>query len=308
MVLVVGDRRQRAERTLRCVLEQAASLNCEVIVVDIGGGEHHPLPGQDQPLVRGLQLSRNLHIGEARLLAVRAARGEIIAFLEDHVTIDAGFLPAVLGAFQDGWVAVGPTVQNANPDLGVSNAVHFLHYGLWNPLNGSGEAELIPGNNSAYRKSILEFYGDRLERLLLTDTVLQMRLRADQHRMYVAPSAQLNHLNATSLKTAVISEYLYHRCFVVARSLEFDWSRLERLWVLLRTPLTPWIRLFRLARISLSRYPSWRRRFLLALPSLIVLQHAAAWGQLVGLVLGQGAAPARFTEFETNYPRPTATD
>jgi hypothetical protein len=135
-----------------------------------------------------------------------------------------------------------------------------------------------------------------------------MRLRADGHRLCSEPRARLNHLNATSLKTAMISEYLFHRCFVVARRIEFDWSGLEKLWAIARTPITPWVRLLRLAQLVIVQMPSWRRQFFLNLPSLVVLQHAAAWGQLVGLLLGYGDAPRQFSEFELDYARPIATD
>lgn len=308
IVLVVGHRRQRAGRALQSVLEQANGLECEILIADLTDGDHPPLPNQDQPRVRVLQVRWGRHLGEMRQIAIAEARDEVVAFLEDHVTIDPGYLLAVSEAFKDEWAAVGPVVRNANPDVGVSSTVHLLHYGLWNPSSTSGEVGLLPGNNSAYQTAVLKQYGDRLECLLLTDTVFQMRLRADGHRLCSEPSARLNHLNATSLKTAMTSEYLFHRCFVVARRLEFGWSGLERLWAIARTPITPWVRLLRLARLVIVQMPSRRRRFFLDLPSLVTLQHAAAWGQLAGLLLGFGDAPHQFTVFELDYSRPTAFD
>lgn len=306
-MIVVGDHRQRALRVLKSVLNQVAALDCEITLIDVTDGEFQPpsVPGKTPVHIQ--MASPNQTIGELRSNAVQTARGMIIAFLEDHVTIEPGYFRAVLDAFQDGCAAVGPTVQNANPDVGISNAVHLLHYGSWGPALEPGEVELLPGNNSAYRKSTLELYEHRLEHLLLTDTVLQMRLKSDKHRLYLEPRARLHHLNATSLRTAVVSEYLYHRCFVWSRGNEFNWTELDRLRVLLRTPLTPWIRLLRLAKLVRTRFPHMQQSFILALPSLVVLQHAAAWGQLVGLVSGPGTAPVQFTRFELEYPRPTAS-
>ena len=308
VVMVVGRHRRRAERALQSVLEQAPAAGYEVILVVVTPGEYQPLEGQDHPMVQTLRAPDTQPIGELRSAGFRAARGNFVAFLEDHVIIEPGYLRSVLEAFHDGWVVVGPEVEHGNPDRGVSNAVHLLHYGLWSPAQRSGESELLPGNNSAYRKDVLEGYGARLGSLLLTDTVLQLRLRADQHRLWLESSARLRHLNATSLKTALISEYLYHRCFAASRSFEFKWNDWKRIGVLARTPLTPWVRLFRLTKSVLRRYPKWRGRLMAALPALIILQHAAAAGQFAGLVWGQGAAPAQFTRFELEYPRSTAGD
>lgn len=308
IVLVIGERRLRAERALQSVLSQSEDIDCEIIIIDAAKGDLQPLRGHDHASVYYLRMLGNQNIGELRLSGLKAAGGEIVAFLEDHVTIEPGYMLAILTAFKDGWIAVGPVVQNANPNIGVSSAVHFLHYGLWNPLIESGEAEVIPGNNSAYRRSILALYGARLGRLLLTDMVLQMRLKVDRHRLYVEPLAQLNHPNATSLRTAAISDYLYHRCFIAERSHEFGWNRLDRIWAMVRTPLTPWVRSFRLARMIFVKNPTSRRRFLLVFPSIFLLQYAAAWGQFVGLLLGQGAAASRFTDFELSYSRRAAKD
>ena len=286
-------------------MEQADGLDCEIIVASLVDGDPRPLPMQNLPQVSTLQARWGRSIGDLRLSAIEQARGEIVAFLEDHVTIGPGYLLAIVNGFSNGCAAVGPAVTNANPNSGVSGAVHLIHYGLWNPFTAPGEVELLPGNNSAYRRSVLGHYGDRLQSLLLTDSVLQIRLRADGYRLWFEPTARLNHLNATVLKTAMVSEYLFHRCFVAARRTEFSWSRLKQIWAIVRTPLTPWVRLFRLAQIAIVEQPSLRRRFLMDLPTLVILQHAAAWGQFVGLLLGHGETPRQFTEFELDYPRPT---
>lgn len=306
IVMLIGSQRARAERALQSVLDQIADGDTEVVLVDAAPGRRPPLAGQSHPNVRSAPASSSEHFGQLRLAAVRAARGEVVAFLEDHVTIEAGYLSCLREAFQGGWAAVGPVVQNANPGEGVSSAVHLMHYGLWDPKRGSGEADLLPGNNSAYRKEVLERYGDRLHRLLLTDTVFQLRLRADRYRLYLHSGARLNHLNATSLRTAVRSEFLYQRCFAAARASEFRWSRLRRLGISARTPLVPWVRFARLIGLLAPASFGRRRQLLAAAPALMTLYHAAALGQLAGLVGGWGSAPDRFTRFELDYARPVA--
>lgn len=304
VVMLIGDQRRRAEAALASVLRQVRGLSCEVLVVDTGQADRPQVTGLRHPLVRVLHFPDAEHFGALRASAVRASKGEIVAFLEDHVTIDPGFLPAVLEALRGDWVAVGPVVRNANPDRGLSNAVHFLHYGLWDPSQKTASPDLIPGNNSAYRKRVLETYAGRLDRLLLADTVLQMRLKADLHGYVVADGARLKHLNATSLKAAMLSEYLYQRCFAAERADEFGWSGRRRVRSLIGLPVSPWVRILRLARRVLSWSPRPMRRFLMSVPALLVLEHTAALGRLVGLVWGPGDTPAKFTRFEMNYRRP----
>jgi hypothetical protein len=250
-----------------------------------------------------------MHFGQLRGHGVRLAKGQVIAFLEDHVLAHSGWLNAVAASFSNDWAAVGPEVHPGNPGLGISDAVNFVGYGLWIPPLERGVVELLPGNNTSYRRSALLRYATQLDGLLLTDTVLQMRLRKDGYRLYAEPEARISHLSPTSFRTAATAEYLYHQCFAAVRAETFAWSRLRRLEYLLRCPIVPWVRLARLGRFVIRRRPQQRALFIAQLVPTAAVLHAAVYGQAAGLSFAAAEdAARRFTQFELNCPRPTASE
>ena len=309
VVIVAGEVRYRGARALASVLGQEGIEDQEVIVIDAAATNSERLAGADHPLVRLFRPEGSMHFGQLRGQAVRLARGEVIAFVEDHVWAHPGWLRAIAASSTDGWAAIGPEVHPGNPGLGLSDAINLVNYGLWNPPLQRGDSLLLPGNNTAYRRAVLLEYGSQLDDLLLSDTVLQMRLKLDGHLLYAEPSARISHLSPVTFRTAATAEFLYHRCFVLTRAQTFAWSRFRRLEYLLRSPLIPWVRLVRLGGFVFRRRSEQRGLFLSQLVPTAALLHAAVLGQAAGLLSRRReSAAAQFTDFELNCPRPMASD
>lgn len=304
IIITTADQRQRCRRTLESVLDQAGLEAAEVLVVDAARERLAPFDRLGSQGVQVIRAPQNLHWGELRLLGLRQARGSLICFLEDHVLVEPGWLEATVAALERGKVAVGPVVENANPGTGISDSVHELHYGLWRPGVATGPMPLIPGNNSAYRRSALFEHEAKLPDLLLVDTVLQEVLKRSGARLHLDPSARLRHLNAVSLADALRSDWLYHRCYGVVRARIGGWSLLRKLVSVARSPLAPWARLIRQWR----RQPMDPARGMGDLAVTILLHHAAVFGEVCGLLFGMGRAGLNFTRFELNYDRPSGPD
>lgn len=303
VVIVVGDRRQRAGQALQSVLAQDAIQNAEVLIVDAGASGARPLAGQDHPRVTVLGGQGARSYGGLKAIGVRAARAEIVAFLEDHSLALSGWLSGLGRAFESPWTGVGGACYPSNPGAGWSLAVGSMTYGRWWPPQQQGETDMIPGNNSAYRRRALLDQGQALDDLLTCDTLLQWRLRDQGQRLYLAPIA-FGHRNETSLRSAWNSVYSYHRCFAHLRARAFDWKIGRKLAYGLLSLATPWLRWLRLVKAGLRngsrlhqlRGVDWLR--------VLFLQHAAAAGQALGLLFGLGSAERRLIDVELNAPRP----
>lgn len=304
IAMVVGKRRARAARALRSVLRQPGIDQTEIIVLDAGGVGVEPLPGSDHPAVRTLQADDANTFGTLRARAVRQARSPIVAFLEDHIEVGPDWLSGLLQAFEGRWAAVGAEVHNLNAQVGISPLIALINYGLWTPPMQKGEASMLAGNNTAYRRQVLMAYESELDDLMLSDTVLQWRLTGDGHRMQADPSVVIRHLNPTTSWDAVQAEYLYHWAFAALRSSTFGWSILKRMGYVLLSPAVPWLRFARLLRLVRKKWPDRFAFYLAHAPRLLLYLHAAAAGQDVGLLAGMRHADAKFTNFELNTPRP----
>jgi hypothetical protein len=303
-VLVVGDQRERAGHALGSILRQEGIERAEVLVLDSGARGLPPVAGSDHPAVELLPRGRAARFGELRAEGVRRARGDVVAFLEDHCVLAPGFLRAILEAFQGPWSAAGGKCLNANPGVGESDLMAVTNYGLWMGRMTKGEATFVPGSNSAYRRAALLAYEPDLVPLLTTDMVLQLRLREDGHRFLLDPAARFGHLNEVSLHSAAAAMFHYHRCMGQARAAVLGWSTWRIVRYLVQSTVIPWVRTWRTVRLSIGQIGRSRGWALRRVPTMLILFHGAALGQALGLVFGVGRSPDRLTFYEVHDPRP----
>ena len=308
VVLVVGERRKRSSEALQSVLRQEGLERAEVIVVDAGGDEVEPLVDADSERVRCIAMEPGTGFGQLKAEGARQARAPNIAYLEDHVVARRGWLQGLLGAFEEGWDAVGVEVHNANPGVGIGDAVGWINYGLWAPPLEAGEAEMLAGNNTAYRKDVLLAYGQQLATMLVSDTVLQEKLLRDGGRLYAEPSAAIEHRNPTSLFNGMKAEFLYHWAYGAIRSDVFDWSWGQRAKYIVLAPVIAGLRWLRLVRLIRRRSSMSVLRFVRTAAVALCLVAASVTGQTLGIAVGLRDAERRFTAFELNGPRPTADE
>jgi cellulose synthase/poly-beta-1,6-N-acetylglucosamine synthase-like glycosyltransferase len=179
----------------------------------------------------------------------------------------------------------------------------MINYGPWTGKQTAREADMLPGNNSAYRRSALLELGSELDRLLLADTVLQWRLIENGGRLFVEPGAVLAHRYPTSLWSAAKGEYLYHVCFADIRAGSFGWPTWLRAAYVAGSALIPWLRLARM--LTGTRDAVTGRLLRRNVVGVVVLLAAAVVGQAVGVLFGSRGTERRFTDYELNEPRPT---
>lgn len=303
-VLLVGRRRDRATRSLAALLAQDVLSEMEILLLEMDGEPEVPLPGSEHPAVRVLQPPAGSLFGDARALAVRRARGAVVAFVEEHSFARPGWAAALLTAHAGPWAGVAPRIVNANPGVGRSDVTFAMTYGLFAAPVGEAVG-LLPGHNSSYRRRVLLAYGERLPRLLASENLLVTVLRRDGHRVTVIGGAVVEHLNQARLGGAAAALFNYNRFYAPLRAAELAWSPWRRLAYLLATPVVPlyflWGQSRRLKRLTAADgRPATLRHPVFTL----VCQTAAALGQAVGLVLEEGDGHARFTDQELNAERP----
>jgi hypothetical protein len=303
-VVVVGSLRDRARRGLRTLVAQAQPAT-EILIVDVSPADSAPFPDQPIEGVRLLRLPEGTTFARARAEGVRAARGRIVAFLEEHVLPLDGWTAAVIEAHREAHAGIGGEVANANPGIGCSDIAGLMSYGLFYAPQQPREAPLIVGHNSSYKRDVLLSLGDDLDRLLSCDLVLMMRLRKLGHRLFLDPRIRVAHINETAIRSTCRGYFLHHRTYGPLRAREAGWPWWRRLVYVAATPVIPVYFL-----VWFRRYLGRHRPDLLPLLDRGVLrvyaaQLAGASGQALGLLIGPGRAEAAFTRFELTEPRMT---
>jgi len=306
VVLVAPDGWTPLRRTVAALARQEIASRLELVLVV---PESHPI-ALDAPevagdvvgigAVRSVVVAQISASGAPRAAGARAARAPVVAFAEDHCFPDAGWGEALLAAHRGPWAAVGPAIRNANPRTLLSWADLFIGYGPWLAPGAAREMDHLPGHNSSYKRAVLESYGESLEGMLETETLLHWDLRRRGHRLYFEPAATAAHMNFAVLRSWIAIHFLYGRLFASTRAREWGWLR--RTAFALGAPLIPAVRL---ARTVSAVHGSGAGAAVLAraLPWIVLALVLDGCGQLAGYAVGPGHVRQRAAELEAHRDR-----
>src|SRR5689334_9392542 len=175
-VLVAGSRRERAQRVVDAVAAQTAVNEIELIIVDLARDE---IPRFNIPKgLRSVYVSRPdvSGWGAARSAGVRAANGEVVAFIEDHCFPEPEWASILIKEHRNGWGAVGYAFKSGNPESFVARASLLGRYGDFVHPAHRRQALLVGGNNVSYKRDLLLSFGLGLDDLLSIDFNLQEAL------------------------------------------------------------------------------------------------------------------------------------
>lgn len=303
VVLAVGARRDRAVGCLASILAQEPIDRLEVLLFELGPEGVAPLPGSDHPSVRVLRRPPDTLYSAAKAEGVRVASAPVVAFIEEHVRAHPGWAAALIEAHRGPWAGVGPEVHNGNPRVALSRTIQLINYHSWMPPAPRAEFGMLPGHNSSFKRDVLLSYGDGLQDLLRAEVVLHLRLHRDGHRLLLEPAARIEHINESTIGSAMRGRFLWNRIYAPQRARSFGWSRTRRLLYVVGMPLVPLYSLARLFLFLARRRPALLARAVAGSPALFVAQLAAGAGQSLGLLFGTGDAEARFSHFEMNEYR-----
>lgn len=297
VILITPDTFDTIRRTTGCIARQGVSRRIELVIIAPVGARVDVEPDLAASLA-GVQIVRLPTLrptGPARAAGIRAARAPIAVFAEEHCFPEPGWAEALLAAHRGDYAAVGPAMQNANPDTVVSWADFLIGYGPWAAPIEKGDVEYLPGHNSSYKAAVLLEYGEALDQLMEAETVLMWDLRAKGHRLLIEPAARASHMNFGIWSTWIRIMFLNGRGFADTRSAR--WSLARRLAFAVASPLIPVVRLARTVRHVRRvgrRAPSMGR----LLPTIGTGLVFDAIGQMMGYTLGAGTAHERLAALE----------
>ncbi len=242
----------------------------------------------------------------AMVVGMLAAQAEWVVLGEDHSYVAPGWAEALIETQRENngdWVAVGPSVDNANPGTGMSWATLVLNYGLWlRPKSAQGKAAArtdIPSHNSSYRREALLALGEGPLREMLRYNRLHAKLLEAGQRLCVDERAVVFHLNPSRWLESLPVRFAVGRQFGGVRAREGGWSVGRRALYVVASPLIPFMGLRAVVR-NLRRSGRWdvvRPSFVCAIGALVAV---AAAGEVVGYILGPGdmSQPRADAEFE----------
>ncbi|MBW4495136.1 MAG: glycosyltransferase [Oscillatoria princeps RMCB-10] len=303
VIIATPDTFKTIQKTLSYLRAQTVKEQLEIVIVapskDQLGLDESEL--QDFFKFQVVEVGPIPSVAFANAAGVRHASAPVVAFAETHAFPNPEWAEALIEAHKQPRAAVGPAMVNGNPDSAISWASFLIAYSRWMEPVEAGTIEDLPGHNSCYKREILlEKYGDKLDTLLETESILHWDLRSSGYELYLEPRAKTQHLNPT-LPASFLGELFYYgRLFAAARAQH--WSFFRRLVYTVSSPLIPLVRIrHTLPNVRRAKQHYKLPRFVW--PPIIAGLIAASVGEMLGYALGAGNAMEQMKEYEYHRER-----
>lgn len=283
----------RAEATLGRVLralqpQVEANPEREAVLVDSTGDGAAERLGRDWPWLRIVALESRTLPGRARNLGARAARGELLAFLDADAIPDPDWLDELERAFGPGVDMVAGAIVNGTPGSPWGTTAHLLEFVDWLPDRTRPVPHAASANLLVARRAFDRAGGFAEDLWPGEDTLLTFGAGA-AGRLGFAPRARVAHLNRTERAQVLRHQRRLGASFVATcRVVPLGGHQLAR------PALAPLAVLARIA-VLVARgraHPALARELARHAPRLVA--GLAAWG--IGVARSATGAPGQGTD------------
>ena len=285
IVVAVVDPWPAIRTCLESLVPQSSDNSVEILVAD-GGGQ--ALPERQAPsCVRWLRKTGG-SIFQMRALGLAEARGDIVAFTEDHCRVAPDWCRTLLDLhhlYPDAG-AIGGAVENGS-DSRIQDCVHFLiANGPFMRPNEQGAGPTLTGQaNVSFKKKVLtsELPEAGVHQMELNRELLNrgIELRMDD-RLVVW------HIQSLGLAGTCRMHFHTGRCIAGFRLPRLSgWDRVLRIGSCAILPVFLAVRTAR----TVLRKKRCRLSLAVGLPFLVLFVSCHAAGELAGYILGPGNSP-----------------
>lgn len=268
---------------------QTRAAGGELIVADGDGAGLPPDAGSET--YPGMVVVRDpgASVFALRAQAAALARGEVIAFTEDHCLAPPDWCERILNSHAEhpSAPAIGGAVENGSTETVMDWANFLITFGAFVPPVRADQRERCPAPaNLSYKRATLP--GERL-----APGWMEYELNPDlfvRGEMIVDDRIRLVHIQPTSLRRACVMNFHNGRSTSGMLAAGRPWRERRRM---LRVRLGRPLNVFRETLRTVRGKPSVRRQTAEALPLLALLALCHGAGEYVGCLAGPGASPER---------------
>jgi hypothetical protein len=225
------------------------------------------------------------HHDVLRARGLAAARGAIVALLEDQGRPEPRWSANILAAHRADAAAIGGAIENGI-DRPLNWAVYFCDFAKYqNPLP-AGPSRFASDANTCYKRAALESVRTLWQRSF-REVVVNGALVAAGKSVLLSPDIVVHqHRSGLELRAALAERFVWGRSYATTRSAML--SRPRRLLYALLSPLLPPVMLSRMARLA------WQRgrhvgKFVAAIPLLVLLTCSWSAGECLGYLSSGGS-------------------
>jgi hypothetical protein len=217
------------------------------------------------------------HHDELRSRGILAARGRIVALLEDHERPDPQWCRRLVDKHRRDYVAVGGAIENG-VDRALNWAVYFCDSGRYQNPVPDGESTFASDANVSYKRAALEAIRPVWEESFIEPAV-NGALRAKGWKIALSPDLVVYQHRQLEILGALRERFIWGRSFGTARSRMT--GRGWRLCYAALSPAIPVLVLFRMIRNVMEKR-RLRAEFWRAFPITALLTLSWSAGELAG--------------------------
>ena len=229
-------------------------------------------------------------VPELRTRAIERARGDVIAILEDHCTVDESWATEIRKAHELPYSIVGGSVENVSGSSPLNWAVYFYDYGPYMLPDVPRVVRSLTGLNLSYKRAVLEELKE-WHRNGFYETSINEELQRRGYQLYLMPSAIVYHNKEYRLKKSIGETYHHGRLFAALRVSAA--SLHERAYRAATSLLLP---ILLPARIALRtfRKNNHVKELIAAFPYLLLLMSVWSYGEFCGYVWREGTSARKW--------------
>jgi hypothetical protein len=273
-------------RCLEALSGQQTGVVFEVIVPsDETLGDVAPLRSAF-PGVDFVELDGKHTYAQLRAVGAQRATGRLLAVTEDHCLPDPDWVQNIVDAHAGSQVAIGGVVKKRGPDKSLNWAVYFLDYLRYMPPVQGGETHELTDLNVSYKMSALQEIRDVWTREFHEPSV-HAALEARGGALWLSPDIVVQQRRQLRIGHALWDRYAFGRLFGSTRAASVPVTK--RMIYAVLAPVLPALLVVRLTRHILNK-KRHLGAFVTALPHIILLASAWAWGEFVGYLTGTSVA------------------
>ncbi len=237
------------------------------------------------PVVTFIDAPLQCPVPKLRLIGYQASSADYVAFIEDDCIINPNWIESVLRHHSAGLEVVGGSLQADNYENPIDWAMFLCEYGRFSE-NVERKVKLLPGNNTSYKRSLLDSHADAFStnrgiyEVFLNENLIQLgtNLYFDGVNM---PAKIINRWSLRELTTSALHHGRYYAHMRLKK-----WGLAQRLLFASLALLLPPLLVLRLFA-AICRGP-YLLKFLICLPQVFLFYMYWSAGEWLGSIVGPG--------------------
>ena len=215
---------------------------------------------------------------------IARASGEIIAITDSSCVVAENWISAILVAYQSDSPVIGGAVEMSEGKNLTDWAAYFCEYGQFMKPLEVGAVEVLPGNNIAFKREVLENHPQFVENEFWK-TYLCQQLQAEGIELISAPSMLVYYTKSFKFLPFLVRRFHHGRCFAGMR-IKSE-TVFKRALYAVGTTVLPFVFFIRIILPVLQKR-RFGREFFLSLPISILAILLWSIGETFGYIAGTG--------------------